>query len=291
MTETNFTTDWLTERFRFDAAARNKLVEGTCLNLFQEADHLHIVDIGAGHGSNFFYLFPKIKQQQTWTFVELNTGLLEASLKRIARFATDQQYPVKQEKNWISFKIGGKEIKVVGLNASFLQLNEVVPLSEVDLVTAGAVFDLLSVDLFERFASLLVQTRTPLLSTINYLGMAMFPEKERDAFYLQLYNNHMLRQQDFGQSMGPHCVEHMKAYFQKNSVATALGESNWEVGTNDHRMHQFLLGFMKEAIGELLETAEEQRALASWLADKESMVKKGELITQVFHQDLVAYFE
>lgn len=290
MTETDFTTDWLSERFRFDSASRNEQIEQTCFSLFPSRKRLQIVDIGAGHGSNFFYLFPKIQQHQEWTFVELNEGLLDAALDRILVYARTQEFPFEREGQTIFFRANQKDIKVTGKHASFLELEKVVSLAEIDLVTAAAVFDLLSVELFEQFAKTLIQARIPLLSTINYLGMAFQPEVEGDALYLKFYNDHMLRQQDFGQSMGPDCMKHMGAFFQKNGVQMEIGSSDWQVGTEDQRMHHFLLGYLEHAIGEILADEQRKRAFELWLARKRKMVEKRGLETVVFHQDFVVYF-
>lgn len=290
MTETDFTTDWLSERFRFDAAARNEAVEKACVAHFQNHARLTIVDIGSGHGSNFFYLSPKFHQHQEWYFVELNAGLLESALNRIADFAKAEKLPFNRSGGSLSFKVKGKDFNIRGIHASFLELDQHISLDEVDLVTAGAVFDLLSVDLFEQLAKQLVSAGLPLLSTINYTGMAFDPVQEKDNYFLNLYDAHMQREQAFGRSMGPQCAAWMLSFFKRYNARYLSGESNWQVSPNDIKMHQFLLNYLEHAIKEVLISQEDHSIFEQWLKKKKSLLKAHLLHTQVFHQDIFVHF-
>lgn len=290
MTETDFTIDWLSERFRFDCLARNKKVEQSCINYFQGQPVLSIVDIGAGHGSNFFYLFPKFTQHQNWTLVELNADLLEAALTRMAQFAKANKYPCKRTGQTIIFKAGNKEIRIRGIHASFMDLKQLIRLEATDLVTAGAVFDLLSITLFEQLAQQLINSNTPLLSTINYNGMAFSPQAEKDAYFIQLYGAHMQREQSFGNSMGPECTSLMLAFFERNNISVKVGESNWEITPGDVKMHHHLLHYLENAISEILFNQGEMVLFEQWIKEKKHLLETHLLNTNVFHQDLFTYF-
>lgn len=289
MTETNFTVEWLSERYRFDAAARNKEVEQSCIKHFQNYKQIKIVDIGAGHGSNFFYLFPKFPQHQEWVFVELNASLLETAFLRLAHFAKAHNYPFKRTTKTFTFNANGKEISIYSLHASFLDLGQSLALETVNLLTAGAVFDLLSVELFEQFATQLIPFQIPLLSTINYAGMRFWPQQKEDTQFLQLYEAHMLRMQNFGQSMGADCMRHMLAFFEKKQITCHVGDSNWAVAAGDTKMQGFLLQYLENAILEMPINKGENLAFKQWLSEKRQMVAAHQLKTTVLHQDLFAH--
>lgn len=291
MTETDFTTDWLSERFHFDSKARNKEVQQSCFQYLQHKSHLSIVDIGAGHGSNFFYLSPKLRQDQSWYFIELNAELLDAALMRIVSFAEKSKYTYQKTDYTVSIQAAGKKIQVTGICASFLQLPKIVSLQTVDLVTAGAVFDLLSENLFAEVVLPLIKAKVPLLATINYKGMAFAPEQEQDAHFLHLYHQHMWRQQAFGRSMGPECLAYMTSFFLNHKVAVLTGSSDWQVGPTDKKMHHFLLSYLEAAIGEMINSTQEKQDFEKWLTHKKEQLHQAQLTTKVFHQDLFAYFE
>lgn len=286
MTETDFNIDWLAERYRFDVAARSKAVEQACFQHFRQYDRLRIVDIGAGTGSNFLYLSPKFPQHQEWTFVELNTALLKAALDRIQRYAKLQGWSFDRNGNTMQFSTGKQQVSIKSKHGSFLELRELVTLGNVDLVTANAVFDLLSLKLFEQFWRQLIKYKLPLLATINYLGMAFAPQGERDDFFIKKYEAHMQREQRFGQSMGPDCVQQMQTVFKKQGVDYFSGNSTWQIGQQDTKMHQFLLQYLEEAVTELLTSPEESASFAAWLANKKTLLAAQELELTVFHQDL-----
>lgn len=97
----------------------------------------------------------------------------------------------------------------------FLELEDWVDLSTIDLATAAAVFDLLSLEMLHGLLHLLVQQEVSLLSTINYAGMRLAPGSPEDIYYADLYGKHMQRAQPFGSSLGPDCSKEMMAFLLK----------------------------------------------------------------------------
>ncbi len=287
MTETNFTIQWLKERFVFDSFARNKQVEKTCLDYFQDKNNMSILDIGSGTGASCIYFMEKISANQIWTMVELNPDLAKASLERITDFATKNAYIVQSTNRQIFMQKGRKFITVKVLQESFLELERFIDLGGIDWVTATAVFDLLTRDMFRKFITTLMGRKIPVLATINYEGMSIFPASDQNKHYTDLYSKHMQRLQDFGRTMGGDVTPNAIQFFQeKNSIYT-LGESNWKISSKNTKMIQYLLNYMQAAISELLNTNDEKQAFKIWLAEK---YQQKNLSMEVRHWDFFLYF-
>lgn len=289
-TETGFNTDWLFERFAFDSKARNKTVEAACLDFLSSRSTLNIVDVGSGSGSSCLYLMQKIKQDQNWTFVELNAELAKASLERIASFAQTQNWTADSHDNSLFIHTPEKKVQIEVINKSFLELDKIVDLENVDLVTAAAVFDLLTEQMLTAFLELLNNQEVALLSTINYSGMRFATESKADYLYADLYSQHMQREQPFGRTVGADCHNVMEDFFRKKHVQVISGESNWEIGNEDKKMHAFLLDYMSNAVPEMLTSEREVALFEEWLIEKKQLSGSGQLSLEVMHHDFFAKF-
>ncbi|KAA3624504.1 MAG: hypothetical protein DWQ02_22980 [Bacteroidetes bacterium] len=285
-TETGFNTDWLEERFQFDSRARNAVVENHCLTHFPDNKTVNILDLGSGSGSSFLYLSQKLPQNQNWTFVELNPLLAEASLNRISKFAAIKGWKVEKQPNTLVIETHKKCMKIEVLNHSFLKLEEKVDLEKFNLATAAAVLDLLTESMLYELLELLTGNDIPLLATINYEGMKFNPSEPGDEVYIDLYGRHMQREQPFGRTLGPDCLKSILAYSKTRNHKIISGESNWQVGVKDQKMHTFLLDYMAGAIPEMLTSDKEVAVFEQWLADKRSRVNMEGLETTVFHFDV-----
>ncbi|MEL6843078.1 MAG: hypothetical protein AAFP02_07665, partial [Bacteroidota bacterium] len=62
----------------------------------------------------------------------------------------------------------------------------------------------------------------------------------------------------------------------------------WHIGAENERMQSYLLGFMEEAVGEMMRSPKEQNLLSTWLKEKRQALSLGALSMWVSHQDLWA---
>ena len=287
MTETNFTIQWLEERFTYDSQARNKAVEKMGLHYFQDKSNISILDIGSGTGASCIYFMEKIAANQIWTLVELNPDLAKASLQRIAGFTHKEGYIVQKSDYQIFLQKDRKFITVKVLQQSFLELEDYIDFGGIDWVTATAVFDLLTKEMFESFITPLIDRKIPLLATINYEGMSILPASPENQFYTDLYTAHMQRPQTFGTTMGGDTTKVAQQLFRQKNTAYEIGKSNWEITPNDQKMRQYLLNYMGEAIPELLNSPAEKKSFESWLTQKK---QQKNLSIEVRHWDFFMYF-
>ena len=61
-----FNNDWLFIREKIDKVSRNKKIIEKINKYFQDYKILSIADLGCGTGSNYRYLYPKLKKRQSW---------------------------------------------------------------------------------------------------------------------------------------------------------------------------------------------------------------------------------
>ena len=262
---TGFSIDWLEERFRFDAAARNKQLEQKCLEWLAPHATAHLVDVGAGSGSNARYWIPKIPQAQNWTLVEQDADILRKGLQRLGSWAQTQGMECKIRSDWQwQFQQGDKEIHIQGKVGSLLALSDHVALAQQHLVMANAVFDLFSVHPFEKFCQLLQKYPIAFYPTINYTGMAFEKNHEADQQIVDWYEGHMQQERPDGKSMGKTCGEVMQTVWNQLGGDCDAYPSNWEITESDVALKTMLLGYIRGALGELTLTELERQVVEPW---------------------------
>jgi SAM-dependent methyltransferase len=259
-----FPTDWLDCRFPFDADARNVELEAQVLDYLRGIEKPHLMDLGAGNGANYHYLQPRIHADARWTLIEQDPYLVQAARERIPS-------------------------PLVNLRSeSLLHIAQAQNLAEVDLILANAVFDLFSEAQFRHFTQSLAPVRPSLFFTLNYTRMAFSPEMNEDEEFVRLYNAHMEREQDFGRAMGSQGPEKMVKILREAGYQVATGLSYWQIGGEEDEMLTYMLGFMEEALGEMLVWEGLDLPLREWLEDKREMVAAGALSLWVEHVDVWA---
>lgn len=287
MTETNFTIQWLKDRFPYDSVARNKRVEQSCLDYYRDRKNISLLDIGSGTGASCIYFMEKWSASQIWTLVELNPALAAASIERIEDYAAQNGYVTQRGAQQLFLQKEQKFVTVNVLQKSFLELDDFIDWGSIDLVTATAVFDLLSKEMFADFIQPLIAHKIPLLATINYERMIITPDDYKSDLFSELYTAHMKRPQTFGVSMGGDSAYEMYQVFRNNGLSYKAGQSHWFIHQEDELMITYLLDYMTNAIPDLLDTDEEKAALTDWITQKK---KEKNISIEVCHWDLFMYF-
>jgi len=288
MEDDNFNADWLNERYPYDSEARDKSVESAALDYLSDKQSLNLVDVGAGTGSNALYLMDKLAQDQSWTFIELDTALNSILIRRLKDFALYHKYEweVRKEKYFIHTPT--KTLSFQILNKSFLNLASLVNVADIDLILANAVFDLLSATQIEQFLDPILREKTACLLTMNYQQMVFTPTDPFDDNYITLYNNHLERTQDFGKAMGKQAGKKLIQLFRKTNWEIQEAESFWQLQEDDIKMHYYLLNFMETALGELDFEAQLKEQFPKWLQRKKDLIITRRQQLSIGHLDIFA---
>ncbi|MEL6926893.1 MAG: hypothetical protein AAFO94_22835, partial [Bacteroidota bacterium] len=211
---------------------------------------------------------------------------------RIGAFAKSAGYTfVKYTYPVIHLRKAQQDVYVELVEGSLMELNALVPLDEIAVVTAGAVFDLFSEAQFQTFGNMLLDHSCSLLATLNYTDMEIGTSDTATQGYIALYEAHMQRPQDFGIGMGKECPRVMQAFYESSkAVDLTFGESHWQLDSEAKAMHQFLLGFMKESVASMIEDPAALPAFYKWIEQQQATSQQGKLSMRVGHVDLFAEF-
>lgn len=284
--EENFDRDWLQERYPFDAEARNKPLESKVLAHFANQEEIILVDVGAGTGSNCLYFIEQLSQNQKWYLIEQNEALEKATIRRLKDFAAYHKYDFDRKKNTVTIQSIKKKIVVTIINGSLLNLPNLVDLKQVDLVLANAVFDLFSKTQIEAFVNIIVDNQLAFYPTLNYEGMAFLPSDPFDEVFIDQYNAHMERPQDFGEALGKNASQYMVELFAAKKCPTNTAESIWQIEPDDIKMHYYLLNFMENALGELNLAPAMQANFEKWVQRKKDLIITRQQRLEISHLDI-----
>ncbi|MEK6476597.1 hypothetical protein WJR50_03645 [Catalinimonas sp. 4WD22] len=280
---------WLDHRYACDAEARNANIEKKFLEFFSEKDTLSIVDAGCGTGSNFQYYFEKLPNHQEWVFLDCENSLLEACRAKLHNFAKKNHYQYKEQNGSISIKAGRKQANIRTVDGELAEVEKHTDLKETNVITANALFDLLSYDQFDTFACKLSAYNVCLMATLNYYETSFLPFSEDDGRFVRYFHTHMTRPQKFGAAMGPNCTEEMLDLLTEHQMMIEQEGSQWHLKRYDTTMHHYLLHFFEHAVRDLNLSDTEVTELEVWLENKKKMSQDHKLEIIVDHSDIFAY--
>jgi len=262
-----FSADWLALREPADARARAPELTKRLAAFCAGRDRVRILDLGGGSGSNLRFLAPRLALAQSWTLVDNDEGLLELAAA------------------------AGEALAGVELRCRRLDLAEGLDdleLSDVDVVTASALMDLVSADWFDRLAAACRAAGCAVFFVLTYDGvMEWRPSDRLDPLIRELFNRHQGEDKGFGPALGPEAPRLMARALIAQGFRVETAPSDWLIEAGDRELHLALLeGFLaaSEEIGPA--RAEELR---DWVARRRRLVARPEARLRVGHEDLFAF--
>lgn len=281
---------WLEHRFSSDEDARNPNIEKKFIEYFSDRDTLSILDAGAGTGNNFCYLFEKLaNRQQEWILLEQDNEMIMNCRDRLSVFAQQKNYRFSQEGDNFILEANNKKAQIQLLQGQLQNIKDLTDMEKLDVVTANALFDLVSYDQFDTFASQLACYQVCLMATLNYYETSFLPFSEEDGRYINYFHTHMTRPQDFGEAMGPNCSEEMLDLLAAHEMKSEQESSQWHLKRYDTTMQHYILHFFEHAIRELNLSETEIQDMEEWLSNRKKMSHEHELEIIVDHSDIFAY--
>ncbi|BBM84035.1 class I SAM-dependent methyltransferase [Candidatus Uabimicrobium amorphum] len=253
----SFSKEWLSLRRDFDNRARNKCIEKCVAQYFTHP--IHIMDIGTGTGNNVVYYQEKF-EDSSWTLVDSDADLLDVCRKNLRQNIREMQH------------------------GSILDLDN---FQGVDLITANAIFDLFSPEQFVSFAQKIHAYGVSLLATLNYKSMYFTPQAPQDKVYIEMYNQHMTRKQNFGCAMGERCTQKITdVLLDKLCYNVHMGKSDWIIDSSSPKMVKHILQFMFNALSEM---TSDTTTLQNWVEDKQKMFQQKSVQLCISHSDIFAH--
>ncbi len=258
-----FDKDWLALREPVDRRARaDALVERLSRHL-EEAEAPAIIDIGCGTGSTWRSLSGRVPRSATWQLLDYDPVLLAEAERRIggASDVTFRQFDLNQFED--------------------------LPLGQVTVVTASALFDLCSADFCNRFAEALVRSRTGLYAALNYDGVIEWSVRHPlDGQVVIDFNQHQRSDKGFGPALGPDATDHLRLAFENLRYRVSVATSPWVMGPEDTDLQS---AFLKGLEQPLLETGSlTAPEVKSWLDFRLEAVGQAGSSCVVGHTDILA---
>ncbi|KAF0137259.1 MAG: hypothetical protein FD152_596 [Xanthobacteraceae bacterium] len=274
----SFSPAWLALREPADHAARSASLLARVRSQFAGRDHISVVDLGCGAGSNLRGTFAALPARQTWRLVDYDPQLLAAARERLAAWAD----VATSAGDRLLIEKGGKAITVAFHQADLNRdLDSALP-ADADLVTAAALFDLVSPAWIDSFASVLVRRGLPFYTVLTYDGTERWePPLPADGAMLAAFHAHQGTDKGFGPAAGPRATDLMASAFAAAGYAVERAPSPWRLGADFAVLARELVTGFAAAVRETGRVSEV--VIDAWLAARLSGVA-----CEVGHEDLFA---
>ena len=276
----SFSADWLALREPADHAAVNPDVRAALTARFAQRQSITVVDLGSGAGSNLRGTCAALPKQQHWTLVDYDPKLLAAAKVILAQWADT----AASEGNTLLLTKADKHLTVQFREADLSTGDYTGVLAKADLVTAAALFDLVSIQNIEALAHTIVSNRQTFLTVLTYDGHANWqPVHPADAAIRDAFNAHQRTDKGFGPASGAGGTTALAKAFYARGFRVLRGTSPWMVdkryGTLRHDLDTGFANAVRET-GKVNEAD-----IASWLAMR---IASQEGVSIIGHEDLLA---
>jgi SAM-dependent methyltransferase len=264
---TGFAISWLDLRESADFAARDKTLVSQLLAWLASfeasngADPL-VVDLGSGTGSTLRALTRLGAPRFVWRLVDHDGALLDEALKRHRKAFLIEDYQAD------------------------LTVMDELPLGGARLVTASALFDLVSRGFVDKLVARLQRQRSGLYAALSYNGvMSWEPAHSLDADVLTAFNKDQLRDKGFGPALGPDAADYLQQALINAGYEVFTAPSPWVLTPVDATLSNELIRGISAAVatGYGLDTLE----LKTWETFRLAHTSTGS--ATVGHLDILAW--
>ena len=269
---------WLAAREATDRVSRSAALSQAAVNALPRDRTVRILDLAAGTGSNFRYLWGYLNAPQDWLLVDADAELLaEASISTAAARRTVPRTTLDHL---------NLEMRVMNLGP----LDHPGIFSGRDIVTASALLDLVSEAWIQEVARLCRAAGAVALFALTYDGRSSCtPADPVDGMIRDLMNRHQ-RSNDrgFGRAAGPDATDAAERAFRAEGYQVRRAPSDWVLRAHDNELQRQLFEGWAQAATEM--AGEQAETIQGWLARRLRALDTGRSVVRVGHQDLLATF-
>jgi hypothetical protein len=273
-----FSSDWLLLREPADHRARSAELLGRLAGHFRNFESISVFDLGTGTGSNLRATAPHLPAVQHWTLVDHDAALLSAACDAISAWADSARATangIEAAKDKRSILVGLKRADLAAEPAAW---GGHAP----DLVTAAALFDLVSAEWIERFVSAIARGKAVFYTALTHSSIAAWsPAHPLDAAMTAAFESHFVTDKGFGPSAGSEATALLAKAFERAGYHVERRDSPWRLGNSDRNLIAELAQGWADAV---LETKKIPAAdVQAWLA-----ARKASGTCVVGHEDMLA---
>jgi SAM-dependent methyltransferase len=273
-----FSVDWLALRESADHRARNAAILAGLAQELAGRSEVSVVDLGCGTGSNLRAIAPALPIRQSWRLVDHDPALLAAARETIASWSDRAE-------------TSGSDLCVMKdrrvLTVSFVQADLATGLHAVlgespDLVTAAALFDLVSVPWLEALVEAVAARGTMFYTALTYDGSEQWmPPHSADAAVLAAFHQHQAGDKGFGPAAGPQATRLLAKAFSDFGYTVRDGQSPWNLDTADADL-------IRQLADGIASAASETKSLPEAVASEWRQARIGAAACRIGHLDLLA---
>jgi SAM-dependent methyltransferase len=246
-----FSPEWLRLREPADHRARDRGLVAQLGAYLNGRETISLVDLGCGTGSNLRALSPALPARQRWRLVDHDPALLDAAREEIAVWAGTSPD--------ISFEA-----------ADLSRDLEQVLAAECDVVTAAALFDLVSRDWLRRLVAALARERRAFYTVLIYDGaMDWRPAHPADAAIRAAFNAHQRGDKGFGPAAGPEAGAFLVGALKRAGFEVSTAPSPWVLTRECLPLISAVAEGVAEAAGRT--GLVPQADIADWLASRAAL--------------------
>jgi hypothetical protein len=266
-----FSARWLALREPLDGAARSMALLDTLLQNMAPRGNWHIIDLGAGSGSNLRYLSPRLPGAQHWTLVDHDPRLLTVA----AQYAAPATVTL--------------DLRTLDLAREFSASRGDLTLPTGALVTASALLDLVSPDWIDALALRCRSARASVHFALSYDGRTTCePVDPLDAAILEHVNRHQRFDKGFGPALGPEAAQYCAGAFTRAGYTMRRARSDWQIDATHAAVQAALIEGWADAAIEM-SAAPGASDINAWRGRRLAQVAAGESRLIVGHEDLVGW--
>ena len=224
---TGFSSEWLALREPADHAARDPGLVAALARMLAGRAEVTVVDLGCGTGSNLRGLAPHLGPRQSWRLVDHDRALLAAARNALLDWADhgdtagETLVLTKDEKHI--------EVAFVAIDLS-AGLSAAIDSAAPDLVTAAALFDLVSKAWLEGFARSVAAAGSAFYTALSYDGTENWePPHPADSAIHAAFLAHQGSDKGFGAAIGPAATAELADSFRQHGYTVATASSPWRL--------------------------------------------------------------
>ena len=284
-----FSPTWLDLREALDAASRAPLPADLLAHRRADSGPLHIIDLACGTGANLRYLAPRLGGEQHWTLIDNDPVLLAAVPSRLAGWASGAHARFVRERTGAMVLTGpGFECRARTRALDLAGGLEALDVSAVQLVTASALLDLVSMPWLQALAGHCRRLGAGVLFALTYDGRMSFdPAAAGDQQLRELVNRHQRTDKGFGPALGPAAVRTARELFAGLGYRMRAAHSDWRLSPNATALQNALIEGWLDAAVAMAPGAAAQ--LQAWGRLRRAQIERSRLRVDVGHVDIAGW--
>ena len=260
--------DWLAVRARADDAARSSRLAEAAARLIGPGP-LVVHDLGSGTGAMMRWLAPQLPGPQAWVLHDADPAILRHVDARSALDGFGLPVTVRTRVEQLA------ELPVRAFDGA-------------SLVTASALFDVVTLDEARAVVDACVASGVPALFSLTVVGrVRLSPHDAADAEIGAAFDDHQRRVVDGRRLLGPDGAETVRSLFSAGGWRVRTERTPWRLGSDSGPLiAEWLdgwIGAAGEQRSELLPGATDYRAR------RDAQIARGRLRVTVQHQDVLAW--